>query len=227
MSKQVILTGGASGIGRALSEELCRRGAHVLIVDRQIALAEEVVADIRARGGSAEAVELDVREAAALGACVKDFAARRGRLDYIFNNAGIGVSGESKDFDAEDWSEVIDINLCGVINGVRAAYPIMIAQGEGHIVNTASMSGLLPAPFTVSYAASKHALVGLSRSLRAEAKQYGVRVSVLCPGVIDTPMLRGGRFGRVKYEVDWDRMTEEFKRMRPLDPAVYARRSLD
>src|SRR5439155_13844601 len=96
-----------------------------------------------------------------------------------------------------DWHKVFDVNLRGVVNGVQAAYPVMLRQGFGHIVNTASVAGLLPTPTIVSYCAAKHAVVGLSTSLRVEAAEAGVRVSVLCPGAIKTPILEGGKYGKM------------------------------
>jgi NAD(P)-dependent dehydrogenase (short-subunit alcohol dehydrogenase family) len=192
-TRSAIVTGGASGIGRALAEELAGRGVGVVIADRQVDLAKEVAAAIQSRGGAAEVAELDVRDHERFLAIVNETFERTGRLDYLFNNAGIGVSAEMKDYEPADWDDVFDVNLRGVAYGVTAAYPLMVRQGFGHIVNTASMAGLVAAGMTGSYTATKHAVVGLSRALRVEAKPYGVRVSVVCPGVIRTPILEGGR----------------------------------
>ena len=128
-----IVTGGASGIGRALATELAGSGVRVLLGDRQADVAEQVAAEIRARGGTAEAVELDVRDGDRFREVVRAAAAHAGRLDYLFNNAGIGIGGEARDFDLADWNDVIDVNLRGVVHGILAAYPLMIAQGFGHI----------------------------------------------------------------------------------------------
>jgi NAD(P)-dependent dehydrogenase (short-subunit alcohol dehydrogenase family) len=114
---------------------------------------------------------------------------RHGRLDLMVNNAGIGVGGEARELLLAHWDRVIDVNVRGVVHGVHAAYPVMIQQGSGHIVNTASLAGLVPAPLLTPYAMTKHAVVGLSLSLRAEAAAYGIRVTVVCPGVVDTPMI--------------------------------------
>jgi NAD(P)-dependent dehydrogenase (short-subunit alcohol dehydrogenase family) len=223
-ARSAIVTGGASGIGRALGEELAREGAHVVLADRQIELAREVAAGIRARGGSATASELDVRNADAFRELVQETAAASGRLDYLFNNAGIIVAGRTRGFDAADWDEVIDVNLRGVAHGIRAAYPLMIRQGFGHIVNIASMWGLYMFPLQISYTATKHAVVGLSRALRVEARPYGVKVSVVCPGPVATPILEGGRYGRFKPDLDVHAMREALERVRPMDPALLARR---
>jgi len=186
-----IVTGGASGIGRALAEELAKRGSEVVLADLQIELAEEVATEIHAAGGKAKAVKLNVTDFPAMEQLVQETVERTGRLDYIFNNAGIGIGGTVHHYGIEDWNYIIDVNFRGVINGVQAAYKIMMQQGFGHIINTASIAGIMPSPASVAYAATKHAVVGLSTSLRAEAAQLGIRVSVICPGVIRTPILEG------------------------------------
>jgi NAD(P)-dependent dehydrogenase (short-subunit alcohol dehydrogenase family) len=226
MSGAAVVTGAASGIGRALAEALAARGAPVTLADRQAELAEEVAGGIRRRGGSADAAELDVRDAARFRAVVDHAAQAAGSLAYLFNNAGIGVAGEMSDYEAADWDDVIDVNLRGVAHGVLAAYPRMIRQGFGHIVNTASMAGLITTTFQGSYTTTKHAVVGLSKALRLEARQHGVRVSVLCPGVIRTPILQGGRYGRLKLDLDPDATAQRFEPLRPMDPALLARRTL-
>ena len=222
-----IMTGGASGIGRALSEALGRRGASVVLADRQIELAQEVAAGIQEKGGKASAVELDVTDFPAVDQLVRATAQAQGRLDYMFNNAGIAIGGEVRVCQIEDWDSVLNVNLHGVVNGVQAAYPVMLSQGYGHIVNTASMAGLLPMPTAVSYAATKHAVVGLSKSLRVEAASYGVRVSVLCPGFIRTPILHGGKYGKQLQLIPQEVQEEFIRKYRPMDPARFAEKVLD
>ncbi len=223
-----IITGAASGIGRALSEELARRGAHVVLADRQIALAQEVVAGISARQGTARAVEIDVTDFSTVERLVQDTAHTHGRLDYLFNNAGLAVGGEAGLYQRKDWQPVLEVNLHGVVNGVQAAYPVMLKQGYGHIVNTASMAGLCPSPMTVSYAATKHAVVGLSTSLRIEAAEAGVRVSVLCPGLIRTQILRGGgKYGKDLMSLSPEQQDKLVERPRPMEPADFARHALN
>ena len=226
--KVAIVTGGASGIGQALGEELALRGAEVVLADRQRDLADDAAARIRARGGQATAVALDVRDLAAFQALARDTQSRAGHLDYLFNNAGIAIGGEMSSFTAADWDEIIDVNLRGVVNGIQAAYPLMMAQRTGHIVNTASVAGLIAGAAEGCYATTKHAVVGLTKALRVEAKQHGVRVSALCPGAIRTPLLTGGRFGRLKFgAVPNAEILRMWAWVRPMPPAIFARRALD
>jgi NAD(P)-dependent dehydrogenase (short-subunit alcohol dehydrogenase family) len=222
-----IVTGGASGIGRALGEALARRGALVVLADLQVELAQEVVACIRAAGGQAIAEQLDVTDFHATRRLVQDTCSSHGRLDYLFNNAGIGIGGEVRLYELEDWNRVLDVNLRGVIHGIQAAYPIMLRQGFGHIVNTASMAGLMPTPLAVGYGATKHAVVGLSTSLRVEAALAGVRVSVLCPGVIRTPVLiDAGKYGKLLEPVPQETQRELWERQRPMEPNRFAEKAL-
>ena len=112
-----------------------------------------------------------------------------GHIDLLFNNAGISMGGPTHELTGAHWDRIIDTNLRGVVNGVLAAYPTMIEQGHGHIINTASGAGLAAPPFVTAYATTKHAVVGLSTGLRPEAARHGVAVTVLCPGAVDTPIL--------------------------------------
>jgi NAD(P)-dependent dehydrogenase (short-subunit alcohol dehydrogenase family) len=187
-----IVTGGASGIGKALATELADRGATVLVADIDGVGAARVADQLRRTGGGGEAVALDVTDAGAVADTVGRFAEDHGGLDFMFNNAGIGVGGEVSQLSLEHWRRVIDVNLLSVVHGISAAYPAMVERGRGHIVNTASLSGLLPSPLLVPYSTTKHGVVGLSVGLRIEAADHGVRVSVLCPGLIETPLLDHG-----------------------------------
>ena len=186
--KSCVVTGGASGIGRALARAMAQRGATAVVADLDRSRAEQVAQEIRAAGGAAWPSEVDVVDPEAVQRTVDEVIEREGRIDYLFNNAGISLFGEVRDMTLEQWSRLFAVNVTGVVNGVAAAYPRMIAQGSGHIVNTASMAGIVPTPGATAYAATKHAVVGLSTGLRGEAAAYGVKVSVFCPGLIDTPM---------------------------------------
>ena len=185
-----IVTGGASGIGAALVRALVARGDDVVAADLDGPGAAAVAEAATRRGpGTARGVTLDVRDADAVRAVVEEAHAARGRLDLVVNNAGIGVGGYVEDLTPAHWDRVIDVNLRGVVHGVAAAYPVMVRQGSGQIANTASITGLVPTPLLTPYAMTKHAVVGLSLSLRGEAALHGVRVSVVCPGAVDTPIL--------------------------------------
>ena len=184
--KVAMVTGGASGIGRALCEELARRSAVVIVADINGAGAQEVAAAIHALGGRTEAARLDVASAAEVEKAINDTASNHGRLDYLFNNAGIIVLGELRDVTMEHWRRIVEVNLLGVAYGTTAAYGVMARQGFGHIVNTASLGGLIPSPALSLYAATKYAVVGFSTSLREEAASLGVKVSVVCPGLVRT-----------------------------------------
>jgi len=221
-----IVTGGASGIGRALAEELAKRGSEVILVDLQADLAEKVASEIQASGGKAKAVKVDVTDFLAMERLVQETIERTGRLDYIFNNAGIAIGGPVRLYGIKDWNQIIDVNLGGVINGIQAAYRVMIDQGFGHIINTASMAGLLPGPGNVAYTTTKHAVVGLSKSLRAESAQMGVRVSVLCPGVIRTPILEGGKYGKMLIDIPPEKMRPLWEKLKPMSPNLFAKKVL-
>lgn len=198
--KTAFITGGGSGIGRALAKGLSTRGARLCIADIDAAAAQRVAGEC---GG--QALALDVRDAPAVEKAVTGFAREQGRLDYMFNNAGIGVAGESNEIPLSAWQRVIDINMYGVLHGVLAAYPIMLKQGAGHIINTASLAGLAPAPLLAPYGTAKHAVVGLSTSLRIEGATRGVRVSVLCPAAIDTPLLDSKNAAEIGWGPDMRR----------------------
>lgn len=199
--KTAVITGGASGIGRAVSEELARHGARVVMADINEKLLQESVESIKKQGFQAQGMKLDVTDFGSFKKLIDDIVAEYGRLDYLFNNAGIAVCGDAGSFSYEDWRSVIDVDLFGVVNGVAAAYPIMVKQGFGHIINTASLAGLIPAPGEISYTASKYGVVGLSHVLRQEGAGRGVKVSVVCPGFIETPIFYNAKL------IDLDRQT--------------------
>ena len=158
---------------------------------------------------------------------VAEVVRQSGRIDYLFNNAGIGVGGEIDSYTLDDWTDVIDVNLRGVIHGIQAVYPIMIRQHSGHIVNTASMAGLITGAGQASYSATKHAVVALSSTLRLQAARHGVQASVLCPGVIRTPILTGGKYGRLKMTgIKDEEILKWWEPMRPMLPEKFAERAL-
>jgi NADP-dependent 3-hydroxy acid dehydrogenase YdfG len=226
-AKVAFVTGGASGIGAALATKLAGAGAEVWIADRQIEKARQLAQSLSSGGTKAHAIELDVRDYPSFERAVADAVQEAGRIDYLFNNAGIGVSGEIASYTLDDWNDVFDVNLRGVVHGIQAVYPIMIRQQSGHIVNTASMAGLVTTVGQTSYSASKHAVVAISRSMRVEAEREGVRVSALCPGVIRTPILTGGEYGRINQpDVSQEDFLKAWEQLRPMDPEKFAERVL-
>jgi NAD(P)-dependent dehydrogenase (short-subunit alcohol dehydrogenase family) len=225
--KIAFVTGGASGIGAALATKLVDEGAEVWIADRQVGPAEGLAQGLNSGGGKAHAIELDVRSYPAFEGAVAEALQQSGRIDFLFNNAGIGVSGEVDSYTLDDWNDVFDVNLRGVVNGIQAVYPIMIRQHAGHIVNTASMAGLIAAPGSASYTAAKHAVVAISKVLRVEGERHGVQASVLCPGAIRTPILTGGKYGRMtKTGISDEGLLNFWEPFRPMAPERFAERAL-
>ena len=189
-----IVTGGASGIGRAVVHALAERGSFPVIFDIDTASAERVAEEVASRGRRAKALTVDVRDRLAVARAVQEVNAEHGHLDYMFNNAGVSVFGEVVDYDWAAWQEVIETDLLGVIHGVAACYPLMVKQRSGHIVNTGSLASLVPTPWVTSYSAAKCGVWGLSMALRTEAAAYGVRVSCACPAAVETPMADRARY---------------------------------
>jgi len=200
MGKIAVVTGGASGIGLALCDELGARGSVVVVADINMEGAQRVASGICRRGGRAYAKHVDVSDKNSVDSLIDNTFAEHQRLDYMFNNAGISVTGDARDLRLDHWRRVIDVNLWGVIYGTTAAYAIMIGQGAGHIVNTASMAGLIAFPTNIPYSTTKHAVVGLSQSLRAEAADLGIKVSVVCPGYIQSGIYQAATMLNVPRE---------------------------
>ena len=188
-----VVTGGGSGIGRALCLALAAEGcAGVVVVDLDEAAAEAVAAEVEAAGAPGLAVACDVGDPAQVDG-VRDLAVRRfGTVHLVCNNAGILRSGAAWETTLEEWDATFAVNVWGVVNGVRTFVPHLIEQGEGHVVNTASLAGLTTTPGLAAYNASKHAVVAISETLHrdlAACGHDGVGVSVLCPGLVATPIV--------------------------------------
>jgi NAD(P)-dependent dehydrogenase (short-subunit alcohol dehydrogenase family) len=215
-----IVTGGGSGIGAALCRALSAAGASVVAADLDLDAATSVAEGLE----RVRPVRLDVVDAAAVQALVDQVVAEHGRLDLMFNNAGITLGGETEEISLAQWDRIIDVNIRGVVHGIVAAYPQMIRQGAGHIVNTASMGGLMAAGLLTSYVATKHAVVGLSLALRSEAAAKGVGVTVVCPSAVDTPILDKGEIGRFNGR-DYYLKGQGIRR--PLDPDALAAEVLE
>lgn len=166
VGKRAIVTGAGSGIGAALCRALADAGADVLCTDIDGAAAEHTAASLGTRG---TALQLDVTDATAVQQAVDGVVERAGRIDLLFNNAGITWGGDTELLTLDQWNSIIDVNIRGDVHGVHAAYPQMVRQRSGHIINTASMAGLVAAGRITSYVMTKHAVVGLSLALRTEA----------------------------------------------------------
>jgi NAD(P)-dependent dehydrogenase (short-subunit alcohol dehydrogenase family) len=183
--KVVLVTGGGSGIGRGLCLQLAIEGAIVFCTDIDVAKATETAS--MTVNGNITAQKLDVTVATEFENVIAEIVNLHGRLDLIFNNAGIAVSGEIRDIGIEQWKKIIDINFYGVLNGSQTAYRQMLKQGSGQIVNIASAAGLIDyLALMAPYSVTKHAVVNYTQILRIEAKKLGVKVNVVCPGFIST-----------------------------------------
>lgn len=189
--KVAFITGGATGIGRAAALQLAAQGASVMVADVALEAAKQTAADCVAAGAAALPIACNVRDdgqvAAAVRACVDTF----GRLDIAINAAGIGGSEvRTADYDPADWDAVIDINLTGVWRSMRHEIPAMLKKQSGCIVNVASVAGLNGFPRHPAYSASKHGVVGLTRTAALEYGRKGLRINALCPGFTLTPMVQ-------------------------------------
>ena len=230
--RSAIVTGGGSGIGAALARALVAAGAHVVVTDIDPVAARRVAQEITAGAGgagggapgatvtgTARSAALDVTDARAVSDLVGEVVAEHGGLDLMFANAGITWGGDTEQLTLGQWDAIVDVNIRGVVHCVHAAYPEMIRRGTGSLVLTASMGGLCPAGLITSYAMTKHAVVGLGLSLRAEAAGHGVGVTVVCPAAVDTAILDKGEldgFDGRHYYLEGQGVRE------PLDPDLLA-----
>jgi len=182
--KSCVVTGAASGIGFALTEALLQAGGVVLMADRDTKMLASAVEQFSTYAGRVHSLSVDVTNQEQVRHMVEDAASRYGRLDFLFNNAGIGGTMPFDQVTLEHWRRIIDLNLWGVIYGIHFALPLMRKQEGGHIVTTSSLAGLLPIPFQAIYCTTKYAVVGLSESLRFELQDQGIYFSVACPGSV-------------------------------------------
>jgi NAD(P)-dependent dehydrogenase (short-subunit alcohol dehydrogenase family) len=191
-----VVTGAASGIGRALAERLAREGMKLVLADVDATGLAEAAGALRARGAQALAVPTDVTRADQVSALAERTLAAYGGVHVVCNNAGVFAAGPSWQAPLSDWEFVLGVNLWGVIHGIRVFLPIMLGQdADGHVVNTASMAGLVSGAFNAIYNVSKHGVVTLSETLQQELALTGarVRVSVLCPGWVNTRIMDADR----------------------------------
>jgi len=187
--KTALITGGASGIGRTTARMLAAKGANLLLVDVNQQLGDETVKEMESQGARAAFVRADVRDEAQMRRAFDEAIARFGRLDIVYNNAGIATPqpGFTR-ITVEDWKRVLDIDLFGVVLGCYLAFPLMREHG-GVIVNTASMAGVYPIPGDPVYSAAKAGVIHLTHSLAYWSKRR-IRINCVCPGIVDTPLSR-------------------------------------
>ena len=206
--KIALITGGGNGIGRATALGFAKGGAKVVVVDRDTAGGEATVGIIRQQGGDARFAAADVTRSADVQAYVQAALDAYGRIDCFFNNAGVeGKWAHTAEYDEAMFDQVIGVNVKGVFLGLRHVLPVMLRQKQGAIVNTASVAGLVATPGMPAYVASKHAVIGLTKTAAGEVARDGVRVNAVCPGPVDTRMIHS-----LEQQID------------PGDPASVARR---
>ncbi len=184
-NKVVVITGAASGIGLATARAFFQRGARVHLADINPGV-HQAAGNIH---GSVSSHEVDVTYFESVTRLAESILSTENRVDILMNSAGICRPKPAAELTMDDWRAHLDINLMGVIHGIQAFMPTMIEHNSGHIINMASMAGLLPVPTVAPYCASKFAVVGLSESMAADLAPYGIKVTVICPGAVDTPLL--------------------------------------
>jgi NAD(P)-dependent dehydrogenase (short-subunit alcohol dehydrogenase family) len=196
--KVAVVTGGASGIGRGIALELARRGASVAIADINAARLETTLADLRGVGADAMAVRCDVTSDDDVDRLRDETVARFGRVDVLCNNAGVAVLGPPEGVPMADWEWILQVNVLGLVRGIRAFVPLMLERGAGHVVNTASVAGTWAYTWDVApYITSKFAAYGLSEVLARRLRPHGIGVTVLCPGLVTTNLAENARMSGV------------------------------
>lgn len=183
--KSVLVTGAASGIGKEIAKQCAEAGARVLLTD-VVASVEGAADELPGNQGW---MVVDVTDRDQIAAAINRVVEGHGSLDFIFNNAGVAIFGEVEVVTLDDWDKIIDVNLKGVAYGVKLAYDQMYIQESGHIVNTASVAGLMPVPLQTHYVATKHAVVGMGKNLELEAERHGISVTTFCPAFVESGMI--------------------------------------
>lgn len=188
-NKVAVVTGAGSGIGEGIARAAAAAGMKVVLADIDLPGAAAVAQELTGEGAQAVALEVDVSSFASVENLRDAVLEQFGAVHLVCNNAGVWLGALMQDADIKDWQFLINVNLYGVIHGVKAFLPLLLEQGEGHIVNTASMGGLISGPPEGLYTTTKFAVVGLSEALLLEVADKGVGVSVLCPGLVDTKLI--------------------------------------
>ena len=189
--KVALVTGGGGGIGIATCLGFAKRGARIVVVDHDVALGQAAADAVKAAGGQAIFARADVSKSADVQAYVKAAMEAYGRIDCFFNNAGIeGKVTPITEMDEAVWHQVIGVNLTGVFLGLKYVLPVMLKQESGTVVNTASTAALFGGPGMAAYVASKHGVAGITKVTSSEVARYGVRINAICPGPVETRMMR-------------------------------------
>lgn len=208
IGKRIFITGGATGLGRALAERYARAGWQVCIGDLDAERCVDALAAIRAHSPASHALACDVTDEHALQAAADWLQRMWGGVDVVVNNAGVAQMGGIAETSLEDWRWAVDINLLGVVRGCKAFVPLMRAQGGGHLVNIASMAGLVHMPQASAYNATKAAVVALSETLQLELEGDGIGVSVVCPAFFRTELAKNMRAANPALEGMTRRLVE-------------------
>jgi NAD(P)-dependent dehydrogenase (short-subunit alcohol dehydrogenase family) len=199
-NKIAIVTGGGSGIGRRVAMAFSEYGAKLVVADINQDAAAHVVSEIEAKPGEAIAIRVDVTRPKEVQEMVEVALNAYGRIDILFNNAGISIRGPAESFSLEDWNKVITVNLTGMFICAQAVGKLMIKQGKGKIINTASVSAKLGHPGNLAYAAAKHGVVGMAKVMAVEWAKYHVNVNCIAPGVIRTSLTAKAFADAEKYK---------------------------
>lgn len=232
-AKTVVVTGAASGLGRAFALAWAERGWRVGVLDIDMEGAEETLAMVVEAGGSGKALRCDVRDAAEVEAAADLLYDRWGAVGVVVNNAGVGGGGAVGEIPLEDWEKVVEIDLWGVVHGCHVFIPRMKEQGGGHIVNVSSLAGLISAPGFAPYNVSKAAVVSLSQTLKTELAPAGIGVTVVCPPVVRTKIIETtlGMAGEIDYdiadELELLRTAMNASTITPADVAALTLRAVD
>ena len=186
--KVAAITGGNQGIGKAIALEFASEGASIFLMDRKAGTLPAVVAEIEALGVEAAHLEMDVTQADQVEAAMEAVEERFGQIDILVNCAGVFQSHRFLEYPLEQWNLLMDVNVTGTFLCCQSALRRMVPRGRGKVINLSSISGRMGAPYRAAYYASKHAVIGLTRSVAMEMAEHGINVNAICPGMVDTEM---------------------------------------